>query len=135
MAEHDQNPPAPEEQKLYHAMGGAEVVRECVEDLYQRVLADEELAPFFEHASMDRLRQKQAEFLSAMADGPVNYTGAELGEVHRGRGINVKHFSKFCGHFADALEARGVAPHVIDEILARLALYSDTITGSTTIDG
>lgn len=130
-----QSGPSPEGQTLYEALGGAEGVRESVDDLYRRVLADEDLAPFFENVPMDRLRRMQFEFIASMVDGPVNYTGAELADVHLNRGITVKHFTKFCRHFADALEARGVDPQAVDQVLGRLALYSDPITGSTNVDG
>lgn len=120
---------------LFEALGGAKGVQEAVQDMYRRVLADEELASFFENASMDRLMRMQTEFVSSMTDGPVRYSGAELADVHRGRGIQRRHFSKFCGHMADALEARGVDARLIDQVLGRLAMYSDKITGSANVDG
>ncbi len=124
-----------EKSTLFESLGGAKGVQEAVHDMYRRVLADEELAPFFENASMERIRRMQIEFVSSMTDGPLRYTGEELTEVHRGRGIKRHHFSKFCGHMADALEARGVDAQTVDKVLARLAMYSDQITGSTNIDG
>jgi hemoglobin len=123
------------EESLFQALGGAKGVREAVHDMYDRVLADEELAPFFENARMERLLRMQTEFVASMVDGPVKYTGAELGEVHRGRGITRQHFSRFCGHLADALEARGVPQRLIDRVLSRLAMYSDKVTGSANVDG
>ena len=124
-----------EEPSLFETLGGARGVQEVVHEMYERVLADEELAPFFENASLERIQRMQIEFVSSMTDGPVRYTGAELTEVHRGRGINRHHFSKFCGHMADALEARGVDPQTVDQVLGRLAMYSDKITGSANVDG
>ncbi len=120
---------------LFESLGGARGVQEAVHEMYRRVLDDEELAPFFENVSIERIKRMQIEFVSSMTDGPVRYSGAELNAVHRGRGIKRHHFSKFCGHMADALEARGVDARTIDQVLGRLAMYSDKITGSANVDG
>lgn len=124
-----------ESRSLFESLGGAKGVRGAVDDMYDRVLADEELAPFFENISMDRLRRMQTTFVASMIDGPVRYTGAELSQVHRHLKITRHHFSRFCGHMADALEARNVDPELIDQVLARLATYSDKVTGSSNVDG
>lgn len=123
------------ESTLFESLGGAEGVAEVVHEMYSRILSDPELAHFFVNADMQRLKRMQTEFISAMVDGPVHYTGAELTEIHRGRGIERKHFSLFCGHLVSALEQRGVDAAMIDRIVGRLALYSDKITGSANVDG
>ncbi|MEM9645025.1 MAG: group 1 truncated hemoglobin [Planctomycetota bacterium] len=120
---------------LFERLGGAEAVAEIVRDMYERVLSDPELAPFFRETSMERLRRMQYQFIASALDGPVSYTGAELTSVHSGRGIKRQHFSKFCGHFGDAMDARGVEAVLIDQALGRLAIYADRITGDANVDG
>ncbi len=120
---------------LFERLGGASGVAGIVNEMYDRVLADPELAPFFSEASMDRLRTMQYHFLASAFDGPVEYSGAELTAIHANRGIKAKHFATFCGHFADVLEERGVAPRDVDDALGRLALYKDKITGDANVDG
>jgi len=121
--------------KLFERIGGATKLKQVVEAMYRRVLDDEELAPFFEHASMERLREMQFHFLASALDGPISYTGAELTAIHQGRGINGNHFAKFCGHFASALEEHGASAKDVDDALGRLATYKDKITGDTNVDG
>lgn len=120
---------------LFESLGGAHRVAQVVADFYQRILADEELRPFFRDVQMERLQRMQTEFISAMIDGPIKYSGAELTEIHHGRGIEEKHFSRFVAHIADTLQEHAVAPELIDQILGRLALYSNQITGSANVDG
>ncbi len=122
-------------EKLFERLGGAESVADIVRDMYDRVLADPELAPFFKNVSMDRLHGMQFEFMASALDGPIVYTGAELTAIHRGRGITGHHFARFCSHFADAAEAREVSKQDVDAALARLAMYKDKITGDVNIDG
>ncbi len=73
--------------------------------------------------------------MASALDGPIEYTGAELTSIHRGRGITAHHFARFCGHFADAVEAHGATARDIDDALGRLATYKDKITGEINIDG
>lgn len=120
---------------LFEHLGGSTGVAELVHDMYARILADPDLAPFFENVEMDRLRRMQFQFIASALDGPVQYTGAELNAIHRGRGITAHHFARFCGHFADAAEARGATQREIDDALGRLATYKDKITGEINIDG
>jgi hemoglobin len=103
--------------------------------MYRRVLEDPQLAPFFANTSMERLRRMQYQFLASALDGPVAYAGTELNSIHRGRGITAHHFARFCGHFADAMEARGADPHDVDNALGRLATYRGKIIGEATVDG
>lgn len=120
---------------LYGKFGGHDKVQLIVANMYERILADPELAPFFEKVSMDHLLRMQTEFIGSALDGAVKYTGAELTAVHRGRGISGKHFAKFCNHFADAAESLGVEKSVVDAALGRLAMYKDKVTGDTNVDG
>ncbi len=120
---------------LFEQFGGAKQLAEIVRDMYERVQADPELAHFFENVEMDRLHRMQYEFLSSALDGPVDYTGAELTAIHKGKGITGHHFALFCNHFASAAEAKGVSSSSVDAALARLATYKDKITGDTNVDG
>ncbi|MEM9828155.1 MAG: group 1 truncated hemoglobin [Planctomycetota bacterium] len=127
----DSTPPS----TLFERLGGAEKLAGLVEELYSRVLADDELKGFFENVPMDRLRKMQFQFLASALDGPVEYSGAELTAVHAGRGITAAHFAKFCGHFADTLEAHQADPHDVDQVLGRLSMYRDKITGDANVGG
>ncbi len=124
-----------EESTLFERMGGAEGIADIVRDMYARVQRDPELAPFFQNVAMDRLLRMQFQFMASALDGPVNYTGAELTQIHKGRGITGHHFARFCNHFAEAAEQAGASPRDVDAALGRLATYKDKITGDATVDG
>ena len=122
-------------EKLFDRLGGADALVSIVEAMYARVLEDPELAPYFENVSMARLREMQFQFLASAFGGPVHYTGAELTAIHTSHGITAHDFARFCGHFADVLEARGIAKQEIDDALGRLAMYKDKITGDGSTGG
>lgn len=120
---------------LFERLGGETGINTVVRDMYRRVFEDSELKPFFEHVDSERLQHMQYQFMSSVLDGPEEYTGAELNAIHKGRGITGKHFAKFFGHLADALEAHGATPGDVDLALGRLATYKDKITGDANVDG
>lgn len=120
---------------LFERLGGEAGVNAVVRDLYRRVFDDPELAPFFQHVEVERLQRMQFEFMASVMDGPVQYTGAELTSIHRGKGITGKHFAKFFGHLAESLEAHGASSQDVDLALGRLSMYKDKITGDANVDG
>jgi hemoglobin len=120
---------------LYDRIGGAAALEKIVDRFYDRVLADPELAPFFEHSSMDKLRGMQREFLGAMLGGPMRYTGSSLSQAHAGRGITLSHYRRFADHFLDTLQDMGVAKQDMDEVLDRLNMYADDIRGNAPAGG
>ena len=120
---------------LFERLGGQSKLIAIIEDTYDRVLHDPDLASFFADVPMERLRKMQFHFLAAAFDGPVAYSGAELTAAHAGRGIGGKEFTAFCKHFADSLESHGVASNDVDNALGRLATFKDKVTGDANVDG
>ena len=122
-------------QALFERLGGASSLKAILDDFYLRVLKDAELAPFFAEVSLERLRNMQFHFMASAFGGPVEYSGAELTAIHAHRGIKSTHFAKFCSLFADVLEDHSVGQREVDDVLGRLAIYKDRITGDATVDG
>ncbi|RIK99311.1 MAG: group 1 truncated hemoglobin [Proteobacteria bacterium] len=116
---------------LYDRLGGEAGIAALIDAFYGRVLGDPELAPFFEHASLERLRRMQSAFFGAALDGPVAYDGRSLAAVHYGRGIGLRHFALFVRHLLQTLQAQGLAEEDVLEVIARIDTYADEITGDT----
>ena len=116
---------------LYDRLGGADLVATLVPALYDRVLQDPDLAPFFTHAALDKLQAMQREFISMALGGPIHYTGRPLGHVHHGRGITRFHFAKFAGHLLDALKAQGVSDEDANEVITHINASSNEIVGTS----
>ena len=101
---------------IYDAIGGEPALIAVVDDFYNRVIADPELAGFFAGTNTARLKGRQVEFLAAAFGGPHTYPGAAMREVHRGRGIRQEHFDAVAGHLLAALRAAGVPAETIDRV-------------------
>jgi hemoglobin len=119
---------------LYERIGGEQAVDSLVDVFYDRVLADEQLRPFFAGVSMDSLRSMQREFFCAALDGPAHYTGRPLSEAHHGRGIETRHLRRFLDHLLDTLEERLAEDDVL-EVISRVNRYVGEITGRSDSSG
>src|SRR6056297_2047130 len=83
---------------LYHRLGGKEQISSIVDAFYERVLADDSVAQFFEDVDMAAQRAHQTQFLSAVAGGPVEYDGEEMRAAHEGLGLEPEHFEAIATH-------------------------------------
>lgn len=106
---------------IYDKIGGKQALAAVVEAFYQRVLADETLAPFFEDADMDAQRAHQTAFLAFALGGPNAYTGAGMKAAHDGLGIQEQHFGAVAGHLQETLVDAGVAAPELDAIMTAAA--------------
>lgn len=120
---------------IYDVLGREAGIRTAVDDFYDRVLADDRLAGYFEGVSMPRLRAHQVALLCAVTGGPQSYTGRDLDVSHQHLGVTPEHFDLVVGHLDDTLADAGVEPDVRGQIAAALgehrgAIVAEVPTGS-----
>lgn len=112
---------------VYESIGGEEALVTVVDDFYERVLADPQLAPFFAGANMNALKGKQVEFFAAALGGPSAYKGQTMKQVHAGRGISQTDFDKVAYHLTNSLAAAGVPGDLVNQIIGAIAPLADDI--------
>ncbi len=120
---------------LYERIGGETGVRQLVHDFYDRILEDKRLQPFFLETPMSKLRTMQLQLFSAALGGPVEYGGQPLYEVHFGRRIGKQHLAIFLEHLLDSLGGTNLTEQEVQDIISRINLYADQITGSPAVSG
>ena len=76
---------------LYVRLGRSEGIGAVVDGFYERVLADESLAPFFVRTTMSDQRRHLTAFVAAATGGPA-YRGRSLRDSHKRLGIEQRHF-------------------------------------------
>ena len=116
-------------QSLFERIGGENAVRATVLKMYEKILADDLLAPFFEDIDVETLRRSQAAFVTVAFGGPNHYTGKGMRAAHAGavkNGLSDIHFDKVATHLKSAMEELNVPANLIEEAL--------TIVGSTRAD-
>lgn len=125
-----------EETSLYEQIGGQATIDELIDQLYERILTDEMLAPFFVDIPMDKLRGMQKEFFAVALGGPLEYSGEKLFNAHRGRGIKREHLSRYTEHLLETLKHVGIEEGQANLIVSRIAMNSPEILGeSGGVDG
>jgi hemoglobin len=110
---------------VYDLLGGdRQAMRSVTSSFYQRVLADDMLAPYFTGVDMDRQSVMLAEFLALAFGGPHAYAGRDLRTAHAGLpGLTDAHFDRVVSYLADALRQCGVA----DGDVATVGAVAETV--------
>ena len=100
---------------VYAKLGGAGAVKLTVEQLYDRLVADGELAPYFAGKDVDRLGRHMRLFIAAALGGPEIYGGRSMPAAHAGLGITDAHFDRTVDHLVAVLRELGVEQEIIAE--------------------
>jgi hemoglobin len=105
---------------IYTAIGGEPALVAMVDDVYERVLADPQLAGFFAGVNMARVKRRQVDFFAAALGGPGCYRGADMRRAHAGRGISQADFDKLAFHFTAVLAEAGLPGQIVAQIAAAI---------------
>lgn len=112
---------------IYEQIGGRTAVSTVVEDFYRRVLADPELAPYFDGIDLGRLKAHQRAFVGVALGGPEHYDGRTMAAAHQHLRITGEAFDRVVQHLAAALAGAGVGPATIQGIAGKLLPLRDEI--------
>jgi hemoglobin len=116
---------------LFERLKGQDGIATVVQTFYTRVLADPQLAHYFEHVAMWRLQRHMVAFLIQATGGPVAYQGRDLATAHAGKAITGRDFDRVARHLVEALTALGVAAGDVDEVVAAIGpLKQHVVTAS-----
>jgi len=105
--------------ELYASIGGEDGIRTAVAMLYERVMSDPELAPYFSGTDMIRLRRRQVDMFLALF-GVQPYSGRNLHTAHAGLHVTRAHFNRLLDHVALVLSHLGVSPSDVAAFVDRL---------------
>jgi hemoglobin len=114
---------------IYERLGGMVSIDVAVDQFYERVVGDPELAPFFDRVDLRRVRAHQKAFLAMALGRPLRYEGAGLAAAHRHIAIDDHHVDLVAGHLAAVLAGLGVSPALIDEVVAAVDGLRDEVLG------
>jgi hemoglobin len=81
---------------------GVQAITALVNDCYNRLLDDPELAPYFDGVDMNVLRKHQVLFMSYLLGSNRTYNGVRLKAAHTNLSISEEHFQLFIQHLTDS---------------------------------
>lgn len=109
-----------DDETVFDRLGGRDAVESVVDDFYDRVLTDERVLHHFEDSDTTELRAHQAQFISTVTGGPVEYSGKDMREAHEGMGITDEEFDVVAEHLDDALAENDVSEDDREQVLAEV---------------
>ena len=112
----------------YDVVGGGPAVSAVVNDFYERVLGDPQLAPYFEGVDLARLKRHQV--LLQVLGGPADYDGRPLDQAHAGLGISHDDLAAVASHLVAAMREAGVPEDILIRAIAVVASTEPDIVES-----
>ena len=106
---------------------GSRVTSGMAECMYDRVLRDLELAPFFEGINADVLRDHVADFLTVVTGGPNMYRGRDIREAHANHRISKAHFERLIQHIIAAADDLAIESDDAATIIAAIRGLEDQV--------
>ena len=106
---------------------GSRLTSGMAECVYDRVLADDELAPFFKGIDIEVLREHMADFLTVLTGGPDIYKGRDIYEAHKDFTITAAHFDRLMQHIAAAAAELEIEPEDIAAVAAAITDLKDKV--------
>ena len=106
---------------LYERVGGNSAVVAVVNLLYDRIIKDPLLLPFFDGIDLRRQKSKLVAFLSTVFGGSTRYSGEDLRQAHGhlvARGLSDQHFDAIADHLQSTMEELSVPATLVEEIMA-----------------
>jgi hemoglobin len=119
-------------QSDYERVGGGPAVSSVVNRFYELVLADPNLAPFFEGSDITNLKRHQVLLVSQVMGGPAEYDGRSLRDAHAPFDIRDEHFNAVVVHLVTSLQEHNVPQEIIERVGAELGkAQPDIVTAGT----
>lgn len=109
-------------------MGGQIKIEEVTNNFIEQIGYNKHIVRYFENTDIDRFREKLNEHLCMVADGPCEYTGDSMLDVHAGMNINENHFNLMVDLLINAMDDANIPHNTQNKMLAKLAtIRSDII--------
>lgn len=114
------------EKTLFDKYGGFSVVSRIVLALYDKLLDDDDIGPFFDDVDLPKIVDHQTKFVSALMGGPASFTDDHLARAHSQLVVSDQHFDQLKALVAETLADFNVEPAdvtlILGEFEARRAL-------------
>ena len=105
------------EQTLFDKYGGFSTISRIVLRLYDKLLEDDDVGPFFDDVDLPKLVDHQTKFVSSLMGGPASFTDNHIQMAHRHLTIEPDHFHKLKELVTETLEEFDVEPPDIAAVL------------------
>lgn len=105
---------------LYDKLGGDSGITNIVDNLVQEIGRDQQIFHYFAQSRVSRFKENLIEHFCAISDGPCQYTGDNMVDIHTGMQINEKDFNHLVDLLINAMDDEGIPHNIQNQLIARL---------------
>lgn len=106
---------------LYQELGGSNGIEGLVDEFIKNIGQDKTILKYFAKSSVSHFRQGFISHLCHVSDGPCEYKGDSMVDIHTGMNINETDFNRVVELLVKSMESRDISYPVQNKVLARLA--------------
>lgn len=114
---------------LYERIGGKDALEAAVDRFYERVLADDRIAHFFNTVDMETQRKKQKRFLAVVFGANDKWEGKDMRQAHAHLDLEEVHFQAVAEQLQGALNDLKVPDELVAEVMTIAASTHDDVLG------
>ena len=107
---------------LFDKYGGFSNVSRIVMALYDKLLDDDDVGPFFDDVDLPKLIDHQTKFVSALMGGPASFTDGHIQRAHAHMIVSNEHFDQLKALVRETLEEFELEPPDIDVVLGEFEI-------------
>jgi hemoglobin len=116
---------------LFEKIGGKSGIKAIVDKMYEKVVGDNLLAPWFSGKDVAKVIAAQYAYIEAAVGGPSPWTGRSLTEIHAGMQITEPAMERYANLFQEAALETGKTPEEAKGIKDTIHKFSPHIVGRT----
>ncbi|WP_427963647.1 group I truncated hemoglobin [Altererythrobacter sp.] len=117
-------------QTMFEKYGGFSSVSKIVLDLYERLMDDDDIGPFFDEVEFAKIVDHQTKFVSSLMGGPVSYTDTQIEKTHRHLPISAHHFARLAEILTQTLSDHGISEEDAQTIVGEFAQRRNLVVNS-----
>lgn len=106
---------------LYQQLNGEQGIEKLVDSFINQIGRDEQILAYFKQTNVAHFRQGFITHLCSVTDGPCEYEGDNMVDIHSGMNISKKDFNRVVELLINAMDEQHVSQTVQNKILSRLA--------------
>ena len=106
---------------LYQQLDGQAGLERLVDSFINQIGNDEQVFHYFEHANISHFRAGFINHLCVLTDGPCEYKGDSMVDIHTGMNITEADFNHVVDLLINAMDEQRINHTVQNKILAKMA--------------
>ncbi|MEM7076156.1 MAG: group 1 truncated hemoglobin [Pseudomonadota bacterium] len=122
------------EKTLFDKYGGFSTVSRIVLTLYDRLLEDDDLGPFFDDVDLPGIIDHQTKFVSSLMGGPASFGDDHIARAHSHLTINPHHFDRLKDLVTEVLADFDVDPVDIEAVVGAFEARRPLLVETPNVD-